>query len=123
MYELTGSTLLVGLLGVAALVPLLTVPLYAGAVADAVDRRLLLLWSDVALALVSVVLLVNALADEPRASRSSSSPRPSRPRRTASSDRRGTRSPRLVPPEQLTAAIVVEDVVFNLAHVAGPALG
>ena len=45
--------------------PLLTVPLYAGAVADAVDRRLLLLWSDVALALVSVVLLVNALADEP----------------------------------------------------------
>ena len=93
VYRLTGSTLLVGLLGVAALVPLLTVPLYAGAVADAVDRRLLLLWSDVALALVSVVLLVNALADEPRASRSSSSPRPSRPRRTASSDRRGTRSP------------------------------
>jgi Transmembrane secretion effector len=31
----TNSTLLVGLLGIAALVPLLTVPLYGGAVADA----------------------------------------------------------------------------------------
>jgi hypothetical protein len=30
-------------------------------------------------------------------------------------------TPRLVPPDQLTAAIVVEDVVFNLARVAGPA--
>ena len=47
---LTGSTLLVGLLGIAALVPLLIVPLYGGAVADAVDRRRLLLVSDLALA-------------------------------------------------------------------------
>ena len=54
LYELTGSTLLVGLLAIAALVPLLTVPLYAGAVADAVDRRRLLLLFDVALALVTV---------------------------------------------------------------------
>jgi Transmembrane secretion effector len=43
VYDLTGSTLLVGLLAIAGLVPLLTVPLYAGAVADAVDRRRLLL--------------------------------------------------------------------------------
>src|ERR671916_2843887 len=61
VYDLTGSTLLVGLLGLAALVPLLTVPLYAGAVADAVDRRRLLLVSDVALLLTTFGLLVNAL--------------------------------------------------------------
>src|SRR5918997_2862143 len=57
VYEITGSTLLVGLLGAVALVPLLTVPLYAGAVADAVDRRRLLLLSDLALGAVTVVLL------------------------------------------------------------------
>jgi MFS family permease len=34
---------------------------------------------------------------------------------------RNAMTPRLVPPDQLTAAIVVEDVVFNLARVAGPA--
>jgi len=52
LYALTHSTLLVGLLSIAALVPILTIPLYAGAVADAVDRRRLLLLSDVALAVV-----------------------------------------------------------------------
>src|SRR6266536_3885315 len=52
VYEETGSTLLVGLLGIAALVPLLVVPIYGGAVADAVDRRRMLLLSDIALLVV-----------------------------------------------------------------------
>ena len=66
LYELTGSTLLVGLLGLAALVPLLTVPLYGGAVADAVDRRRLLLLSDLALLATTGGLLANALLPEPQ---------------------------------------------------------
>src|SRR3954447_7668993 len=60
VYDLTGSTLVVGLLGLVALPPLLTIPLYAGAVADAVDRRRLLLLSDVALLVVTAALLANA---------------------------------------------------------------
>ena len=56
---------MVGLLGIAALIPLLTVSIVAGAVADAVDRRRLLLVSDLGLAAVTVVLLLNALADDP----------------------------------------------------------
>ena len=43
MYKLTGSTALVGLLGLASLVPLLFVPLVGGAFADALDRRTVLL--------------------------------------------------------------------------------
>ena len=65
LYEITGSTLLVGLLGIAALVPLLVVPIYGGAVADAVDRRRMLLLSDVAQLLVTAGLLVNALLPNP----------------------------------------------------------
>src|ERR671916_1283056 len=61
VYAETRSTFLVGLLGLAALVPLLTVSVVAGAIADAVDRRRLLLLSDVALALVTVLLIGNAL--------------------------------------------------------------
>src|SRR5918999_3655502 len=53
VYELTGSTFLVAMLALAGLVPLLVVPLYAGAVADAVDRRRVLLLSDVALMAVT----------------------------------------------------------------------
>src|ERR671916_3052973 len=65
VYAETGSTLLVGLLAAAGLIPLLTVPLYAGAVADAVDRRRLLLLSDVALVVVTAGLLANALLESP----------------------------------------------------------
>jgi MFS family permease len=123
VYELTHSTLAVGLLSIAGLVPILIVPLYAGAVADTVDRRRLLLLSDVALALVSVALLVNALLPNPRvwalfvcealATGAYGFQRPAR----------NALTPRLVGEDQLTAAIAVEDTVFNLAHVAGPALG
>jgi MFS family permease len=123
VYDLTGSTLLVGLLGAVALVPLLTVPLYAGAVADAVDRRRLLLLSDVALAVVTVGLLLNALLESPNVpllfvaeALSTAAYGFQRPARNAM-------TPRLVPDDQLTAAIAVEDVVFNFARLGGPALG
>ena len=43
VYHLTGSTALVGLLGLASLIPLLVVPLVGGAIADALDRRTVLL--------------------------------------------------------------------------------
>ncbi len=94
LYEETRSTLLVGMLGVAALVPLLIVPIYGGAVADAVDRRRLLLLSDVGLLLVTGGLLVNALLPEPKRRVPLRRPRRSAPRRTAFSARRATRSRR-----------------------------
>jgi MFS family permease len=123
VYDLTGSTLMVGLLGVAALVPLLVVPIYGGAVADAVDRRRLLLLSDVALLAVTAGLIANALLPDPRVwalfageALSTAAYGFQRPARNAL-------TPRLVGNEQLTAAIAVEDVVFTLARVGGPALG
>jgi MFS family permease len=122
VYDETHSTFLVGLLGIAALLPLLTVSVFAGAVADAVDRRRLLLISDLALAAVTVGLIANALQDDPSVpllfvfeAASTAAYAFQRPARNAL-------TPKLVPDDQLLAAIAVEDVVFNLAHVAGPAL-
>ena len=122
LYELTGSTLLVGLLGLAALLPLLTVPLYGGAVADAVDRRRLLLLSDLALLATTAALLVNALLPQPQVwalflgeilgTTAYCFQRPAR----------NALTPRLVPDDQLLAAIAVEDVIFTLARVAGPTM-
>ena len=66
VYQLTGSTLAVGLLGIAALVPLLTISFLGGAIADAVDRRLLLIVSDLGLAAVSGLLVANAALADPR---------------------------------------------------------
>jgi MFS family permease len=122
VYQETGSTLLVGLLGIAALIPLLTVPLYAGSVADAVDRRRLLLLSDLALALVSLVLVGNALLDDPSVPLLFAAETASTAAYAFQRPARNALTPRLVRDDQLTAAIAVEDVVFNLARVGGPAL-
>jgi MFS family permease len=122
-YHLTGSTLVVGLLALAGLVPLLTVPLYGGAVADAVDRRRLLLFSDLALAAVTAGLLANALARHPSLAALFVAEAASTAAYGFQRPARNALTPRLVGEEQLTAAIAVEDTVFNLAHVAGPALG
>ena len=122
LYEQTGSTLLVGLLGVAALVPLLIVPIYGGAVADAVDKRRMLLLSDVALLAVTGGLLVNALLPDPSSwflfvaeGLGTAAYGFQRPARNAL-------TPRLVRDDQLLAAIAVEDVIFTLSRVAGPVM-
>jgi predicted MFS family arabinose efflux permease len=123
LYDQTGSTLLVGLLGLASLVPLLIVPIYGGAVADAVDRRRMLLISDIALLVVTGGLLVNALLPQPTVwflfvaeALGTAAYGFQRPARNAL-------TPRLVGENQLLPAIAVEDVVSTLARVAGPTIG
>lgn len=65
VYQLTESTLMVGLLGLAQLIPLLGVSLIGGALADAFDRRRLLAWSQGLLALTGLGLLWNSIGDSP----------------------------------------------------------
>ncbi|MER5455689.1 MFS transporter [Micromonospora sp. NPDC002389] len=61
MYALTQDSLWVGLLGIAAFVPLLVFGLWGGAVADAIDRRLVLTAGSVLLWVSVVGLLAQAL--------------------------------------------------------------
>lgn len=61
MYQLTHSTLWVGYLGLAGLVPLLVFALWGGALADVLDRRRLLLTSSILMWAVTLALLVQAL--------------------------------------------------------------
>ncbi|MCU1432235.1 MAG: major facilitator superfamily 1, partial [Actinotalea sp.] len=60
VYELTGSTLSVGLVGLFALVPLVLLGLYGGAVADAHDRRTVVSATSIGLFLVSAVFAAQA---------------------------------------------------------------
>jgi MFS family permease len=62
VYAQTSSAAAVGLVGVAGLVPLIVLGLYGGAVADAVDRRRLVLVTTTAQAGLSFVLLAQAMA-------------------------------------------------------------
>ena len=65
IYELTKSSAIVGLLGMVQLVPLAFAALWGGAVADAIDRRRLLLWAEALLLLGALLLAVNSLLPQP----------------------------------------------------------
>jgi MFS family permease len=122
-YTLTHSTAVVGLLGLASLVPLLVVPLVGGALADAVDRRTVLLRTETGMVVVTGLFLANSLLAHPRvwalfvlqalAVAIFSLGRPAM----------STLTPRLVPDEELEAAMAVEGIYSSLASVGGPAAG
>src|SRR5262245_17008135 len=123
VYDLTGSTLAVGLIGLAALAPLLTVPLAAGAIADAVDRRRILLIAEIGLVVVTAANLANALLPNPHVwvpfavtVLGTSSLSLARPANDAL-------VPRLVGDDRIAAAAALQSVYSNFGAVAGPALG
>ncbi|HJS72532.1 MAG TPA: MFS transporter [Acidimicrobiia bacterium] len=65
VYILTESTLAVGALGLAQFIPLMVVSIIGGAVADAFDRRVLLVAGHLLLALTALGLVFNASLAEP----------------------------------------------------------
>jgi MFS family permease len=61
MFGVTGSSFWVGMIGLAALLPLVVFGLYGGAISDAVDRRLLYIVSSCVVWAATIGLLIQAL--------------------------------------------------------------
>jgi MFS family permease len=120
VFEITHSSFYVGLLGFASLVPLVVFGLIGGSIADAMDRRRLMLITSSLLAVVSLLLFVQAAlglrqvwllyvlifcqaglfaVDAPA---------------------RRSVIPRLLPPRQIPAATALSQVLWNFATVVGP---
>jgi MFS family permease len=123
MYRLTGSTLDVGLLSLADAVPLLTLAAVGGTIADAFDRRRLVLASEAGLALVSGGLALNAAAARPHVWALYALAALGTSLWALGSPALRAMMPGLVPEEQLTAANALQSVYSNLGAVVGPALG
>ena len=66
VYEVTGSTAMVGLLALVEAVPLLVLPIVGGALADALERRRFLIVAQALTAVLSAMLAVNAFLPEPQ---------------------------------------------------------
>lgn len=66
VYTITRSTAMVGLLALFEAIPLVVLPIVGGAIADAVERRRMLMIAHTATASLSVALAVNAFLPEPR---------------------------------------------------------
>lgn len=123
LYQLTHSTLQVGLLSICELVPLLTLTIVGGAIADAVDKRRLLLITEVLLALVAVGFAFNASLDEPRVWAIYVLVTLAMSIFSLGIGGMNSVIPRLVEPGDLTPAIAIENVYGSTTSVAGPALG
>jgi MFS family permease len=123
VFRLTGSSLAVGLIGLVQVLPLVVFSVLGGAVADRVDRRRLILLTEMGLAVTSGLLLIGALLTRA----------PLWYLYTVTGVQAGilgvntpTRSaaiPNLVPRSQLPAALALNQVMYNTTLVVGPAVG
>ena len=123
VYLLSGSSLAVGALGLVQLVPYVVFSLVAGTIADRIDRRVLLLWTQVLLAGCSALLMAGALAGHPAlwflyvvAAVAAGISAVDQPARSAT-------IPNLVTRSQLAGALSLNYALFQTGALAGPALG
>ena len=123
LYELTHSTLAVGMLGLSALVPLLVVPLWGGAIADALDRRTVLLRTETGMTLVTGLFLVNALLPHPQVWALFALESVAVGIYSLGWPAMQSLTPRLVADDEFAAASAVSSIYQSFAAVAGPAAG
>ncbi|WP_333770229.1 MFS transporter [Streptomyces sp. IBSBF 2435] len=120
--DLTGSAAAVGAIGAVELVPLIVFGLYGGALADAMDRKLLINATEAAQGLLAAALLVNTLLPHPEvwllyvvAALSSALTGLQRPALDAIVQR-------IVPRDQLAAAASLNALRYQVGAIAGPSV-
>ncbi|WP_405980798.1 MFS transporter [Streptomyces sp. NBC_00158] len=123
VYEITGSSFSVGLVGLFSLVPLVAFGLYGGAIADTVDRRKLGLHSQTGLAVLSVGLAAAALLDYHRVWLLYTVVALQAVCGALNGPARSAMIPKLLPPEQLPAANALGSVTMTSGAMLGPVLG
>ncbi|MDQ6601120.1 MAG: MFS transporter [Chloroflexota bacterium] len=120
VYALTHSSLAVGMIGLTIAVPLIGLGLLGGSIADAFDRRRLVLITTTLLAVVSLLFALQALLDLRQlwllyvliAVQSCLSAIDQPARRTF--------IPRLLPPDRIPAATALSFLSFHVSNTVGP---
>ena len=123
VYELTKSSLYVGLLGTVQLVPVLIFGLLGGSVADSMDRRKLILISEAVMCVACLALMLNAAMATPNiwvifaaTALMQSANGFHRPAMEAMTQK-------LVQPEDFASVGALGSFRYTFAAVSGPALG
>jgi MFS family permease len=122
VYLETHSSLQVGLVSIVQLVPLVVFSLIGGSVGDAVDRRLLLLFSTMALTLTSVGLALNSLGHHPTIWALYVVSAVAAGLTGFSNPARNAAVPTLVDSRLLVAAFSYLQVIFQVGTIVGPAV-
>jgi MFS family permease len=121
--QLTGSFVAVGLIGLAELVPLIVFGLYGGALADSVDRKVMVIATEIASGVLVALLLLNSLLPTTQlwvlyavAMMLAAVDGLQRPSLDAM-------IPRVVAHDQLAAASALVSLRWQLGSIIGPAIG
>jgi MFS family permease len=120
VYRISHSSLLVGMVGLAGLVPIVVFGLYGGAIADAVDRRKLYLVSSLGVWAVTIGLLLQTLAGVASAGLILALVFIQSAFFAISSSARGAIIPRIVALDIVPAANTLSFTVSSLGAVVGP---
>jgi MFS family permease len=127
VYDLTRSTAAVGGIGAVTLIPLLLITVPGGALADRVDRRRLVLAATIGQAVVSAGLFALATFGATGLGNEVLWPLYALVAATSalsaiSAPAWQTFIPRLVPRDQLAAAMALNRIIFQVVMIAGPSL-
>ena len=123
IFDITGETLAVGLLGLAQFPAVFLGSFVGGTFADAYDRRRILIVSQVLMALTTVGLALNAMASSPAAWLVIALMMINAFLSSIDSPSRSASVPKIVPAAILPAAFALQVVMWEVAATVGPAVG
>ena len=123
VFQITESPAAVGLIGLAEVVPLIVFSIIGGALVDTMDRRKLMFFCELALLLNSAALAVVSLSESPSLVWIYALVAIGGAVTAVDQPARNAMSPTLVRPDQVPAAMALRQVVQQVTHVVGPAVG
>lgn len=123
IYALTGSSAYVGLTGLFGLVPLVVFGLYGGALADHMDRRLLLIITTIGLIVTSAMFFVQAVLQANNVWLLLIIFAAQQAFFALNQPAKSSILPKLLPFEQIAPAMALNMTVFSFGAIAGPLIG
>lgn len=120
VYSISKSSLLVGMVGLAGLVPIIIFGLYGGAIADAVDRRVLYLVTSIGVWVITLGLLAQTVLNLNSVPIILALVFVQSALFATGSAARGAIIPRIVPAELVPSANTLNFTVANFGQVVGP---
>ena len=122
VYSMTHSTLQVGAISLAQLIPFLAGALSAGPIGDAVDKRRIMVWTAAAMTLTSAAMAVNAAVPHPSLAVLYVVSSLAAGLMGFSNTARMASVPGMVERRHLAAAAAMMQIVFQVGAIVGPAL-
>jgi MFS family permease len=123
VFRLTKSSFAVGMLGVAEFAPIFLMAFVGGALADSVDRRKMVRITETLIAALTAVLILNSLLERPRVWLIFSATILFAALNALQRPSLDSLVPRLVPAEQMPAAMALRSLSGTIGMIGGPALG